>query len=482
MSQHGNFNNKVTNISDINHLQLLIDKGRSVDGVYLLDNGQLVSVKSGAITGYNIAKYDSAGRVVGVIDANGNTQYLKTNEAKLARRRNNLYKVKDISYATSFEAAGGTVTKDAVNNTILFEVPNGVAARAYITFGPTGETVLQPNRIYAVSFTVVERTGSLAVDANSFYEQSYTCVNQETVVALKFSDLEPGKKYFTLYRPDVAGAVGYRLGIGPAAAVTGVDVTMLKVADICFEELTDSGFRYPPLYAVQPQQASSVIDLSTVTVTGNSMTGVVKTIPGNSIAIFGDSYSNDVGDYPDLLKNISNKLGVWIQWEISTGVTPSGKRLNEILLNFELKMQKLIDDGAQPKYVLIQSSLNTLNDANPVTRAPRISADYARLVECVDWALSSGIIPILTNIAPWKDSAAYWFTSGIYLDQLAWDDAVYKLAAEKSLPVFNLRETVNDPADPYGFLAANTSDGGIHPNATGYGLIATALYDFIQNL
>jgi hypothetical protein len=294
--------------------------------------------------------------------------------------------------------------------------------------------------------------------------------------------LEQGKKYFCLFRPNVAGTATFRCGIGSHAnATAGPNGAVLAIKDICLENLSVSGSRYPSLYAVPLKTSVAVVDESEVTVVGNTLAGTLKTSPGKSVAIFGDSYVNDDGDYPNVLKNLGD-VAVWVQWEISTGVTTASKRLVEFLLNFESKMQLLIDSGCKPKYVYIQSSLNTLNDSNTATRPARISADYNRLVECILWALSKGIKPILTTVAPWKSSVAYWFTAGVYLDQMAWDSNIYKLAAAYGLNVFDLRSVINNPADPYSMLAENTSDGGLHPNATGSALIASALNTFIKNL
>lgn len=424
--------------------------------------------------------YDSSRRVIGVINANGEEQLIKDN-TKNAIIRKNLIEVKDVSYLNLQQITGGVVMPDPTKNALVCTLPAGATGRAF-TQAVFGFDV-NPNFIYAFSFTVDSIVGELVSgDKRCFLIAPFTCINQETTPTFNFIDLKAGKKYFSLFRPDVAGTVTFRCGIGSNANVTaGTEGATIVIRDICLENLTVSGSRYPSLYAVPLKSSVAVVDESVVSVEGNVLSGTLNTLPGTSVAIFGDSYVNDDSDYPNLLLGIG-EIGVWVQHEISPGVTTASKKLIEFLLHFERKLQLLIDSGCKPRYVYIQSSLNTLNDSNPSTRVGRISTDFNRLQECVLWALSKGIMPILTTVAPWKSSAAYWYTAGIHLDQMAWDSAVYNLAATYGLNVFDLRAVINDPADPYSMLAANTSDGGIHPNSTGMALLATALNTFIKSI
>jgi lysophospholipase L1-like esterase len=403
------------------------------------------------------------------------------NQLDLARRRVNLLNLKDISYIQKYEITGGTATPDVSDNSITFAVPADTAGRTYFQFFWLTVTA---NKRYAISFDVVSTSGSLVSGSTAMFSAiPATCVNEETTSAWDFIDLQPGKKHYSIFRPNLTGTVTFRFGIGPVSAATAGPIgASVKISNICFEELSDSKNLYPALYPVPLKQSVNVIDLSDYVIDAatKTMTGTVKTLPAKSVAIFGDSYVNDDADYPYQL-NLLSKIGVWTQYEISTGVTTASKTMSEFLLNFETKIQLLIDGGVAPRYVLLQSSLNTLNDSNPATRPARISESYARLVECINWSLARNITPILTTVAPWKAGAAYWFTAGVYLDQYAWDDAIYALAANYALPVFNLRDVVNDPDDPYSFLAANTTDN-IHPNATGVALIVDELEIFIENL
>lgn len=50
MTPHGNFNNSVTNIEDLAALQLRVDKGIAVDGIYMLSNGSLYTVVGASIS------------------------------------------------------------------------------------------------------------------------------------------------------------------------------------------------------------------------------------------------------------------------------------------------------------------------------------------------------------------------------------------------------------------------------------------------
>lgn len=57
MSQHGNFNSAIINIATLEDLQLKVDKGIAVDGVYMLYNGHVHAVSNGTISSVSVNKF-----------------------------------------------------------------------------------------------------------------------------------------------------------------------------------------------------------------------------------------------------------------------------------------------------------------------------------------------------------------------------------------------------------------------------------------
>jgi lysophospholipase L1-like esterase len=260
------------------------------------------------------------------------------------------------------------------------------------------------------------------------------------------------------------------------------------VKNIMIEDLSDSILHIPSAF-VAPLQSSLInadyygtLEANTagaLTVSKN----IIYPSSGLSIAIFGDSYTNDLTDYPTQLQLLSAPtMAVWYQPTISNGVTVAGTRPSVFLVPFTTKMQKLINAGQKPRFVLLQSSLNTINATGASAQDTAITQDLAAIRAAAEWAISNDIQPIFTNITAWKVGCATWISDAKYHAQQRWDSKIYGLAAELDCPIFNLRKAIEDSAIPYQIAAAYDNGDGTHPNATGALKIANDLQGFLVRL
>jgi len=398
----------------------------------------------------------------------------------------NLFSKQFVSEIASSVVQGtGTSTainKDDATQKITMSIGAGDSGRVFIT---TPATSFLAGHTYCLSFEIEDLVKGSAAD-------DYLQITG-TVPTIDFGTLTLTKTQFTansrhaiIFQPTTTQTVTWRLGIGIGGNSNGPATLVLK--NLMFEDLSESNAMIPSEY-VQPLQSHAVLSdyegtLTNATNGTLTLTKNVKSpLTGNTVAIFGDSYINDNTDYAGQLQALKPKIGVWFQRVTTAGVTVAGTRPGTYLSLFQQKLQALIDAGQRPKYVLIQSSLNTISVGLYANQIAQADVDIAIIDDAANWAIANGIIPILTPIGAWKAGAgAGWITDDKYRSQLYYDQKIYSLAATLGVPVFNLRTPVEDAAVPYLIAAANDSGDGIHPNSTGMGLIAAALKDFIEQL
>jgi len=304
------------------------------------------------------------------------------------------------------------------------------------------------------------------------------------------SGIEANSKQAVIFQPTTTQSVTFRLGFGISGNTTGAASTgsVMVIKNIMIEDLSESAIQIPSEYVEAGQSAAFMSDytgsLAAATVGKLTVaTNIKYPQKGLSIAIFGDSYVNDITDYPGQLKGLSNpKVATWYQSVTASGVSVAGTRPNSFLVPFTAKIQKLIDKGQAPKYVLLQSSLNTINQTGTAAQDTAIAEDLAAIRAAAIWAKAHDIQPIFTNITAWKAGCATWISDAKYHAQQRWDAKIYALGAELECPVFNLRKCIEDTATPYLIAAANDNGDGTHPNATGALAIATALQAFLSRL
>ena len=163
---------------------------------------------------------------------------------------------------------------------------------------------------------------------------------------------------------------------------------------------------------------------------------------------------------------------------IYAAVTVAGQRPTFTLQNFEAIVDRWIAEGIEPGAILLQSSVNSISGGIKAN----IDADLARIEECAEYALARGIRVILSKAQPSALGAPYssWTgDTGYWQHFLYHDQQVLAIAARTGSPVWDMWESIGDPARPYAMSTANNGDG-THPNtATGYPALAAALRDFV---
>lgn len=126
---------------------------------------------------------------------------------------------------------------------------------------------------------------------------------------------------------------------------------------------------------------------------------------------------------------------------------------------------------AGKRWVVIQGGINDLVSADASTNA----AMEATMTAMINTCLSAGVTPVLVNVGPWKNQASWDATKQGYTDVYnAW---LASYASTNSLPFFDMYSLMESPADTLN--AAYDSGDGLHPNATGYALIAQSLKNII---
>lgn len=400
----------------------------------------------------------------------------------------NLYAVEFNSTNPGTTQSSGTVTFNDDNYSFTCAVAEGVSGRALIT---TPNFSLKAGNIYMLAITF----GAVVNVSNS--------TNKPLLVfgaapALDFGSLDisqaeivPNKTNCIIFQPTIDSTIQWRIGLGTNSAGTApAGGAILEVSDIMLLGPDSIKSAVPPRF-VPPFSTYRSLDQRDGSLSISSTKGAAvftKQIdadePGLSIAIFGDSYVNDTSDYPAQLQALTSpRIGVWYQKNISNGVTVAGTRPSAFLERFQSKMQVLIDKGAKPKYVLLQSSLNTVNITDEATRAAAIDTDILAIENAAKWAAHKGITPILTLIAPFKTGAgAGWVTLNKWASVISHDTKIQNLATSLKCQVFNLRAPVADPLDEYKLSATYDNGDNIHPNAAGFIEIAKALQSLILRI
>jgi len=413
----------------------------------------------------------------------------KTGPSKLGIPIINLLQTEYVSELTQSIIAGTgtpTIVHDDSLGKITIELGAGLTGRGFKSL--PAYTFLA-GHTYCLSFYVSEWIGPSS--AQNIIDTVAAVTLDFGTKSLSSSGISAYGTHAVIFQPTTDQAVTFRVGFGIPGNATGAAVTGSKMVfkDIAITDLSVCGINIPP-YAVRPRMGANIVAdyagaLATDTSGRLTLTANTKYAQkGLSIAIFGDSYVNDTTDYPTQLQALTYpRVGVWFQPTTAKSTTVAGTRPVVYLATLQTKMQSLIDSGLAPKYVLIQSSLNTINSATEATRNANIVEDLATIRTAAEWLISKGLSPIFTNITAWKTGAgANWITNGVYLSQQKWDALIYSLGAELGVPVFNLRGCIEDATTPYLIDATYDNGDGTHPNAAGSIVIATKLRDFIQAL
>lgn len=401
---------------------------------------------------------------------------------------NNLIQKQFVSeYSQSIIAGTGTPTivKNDTTETVTITIPATLSGRAFIAMDAIS---FLAGHTYCISFYIGNAV------KNSFGGNFLDVVAAPTVdfgeFRIAMNTITANKTFAAIFQPTTTQSVTFRLGFGISGNQTaGATDSVIEISKIMVEDLSITGTSIPSEY-IGARQSAIIRSKYLGALAGNTSGALTVTytakseLIGTNIAIFGDSYVNDVTDYPEQLKLLSYpRIGVWYQPWISTGVTVAGTRPSVFLGQFTTKMQALINQGLSPKYVLLQSSLNTILNTTLATQDANIATDVQAIRVAAEWALRNSITPILTNMAAWKTGASTaWLTDSVYLAQQKWDTEIYALAAEFNIPVFNLRGCVEDATTPYLIASAYDNGDGTHPNATGMALIAAKLQTFLTNL
>lgn len=376
----------------------------------------------------------------------------------------------------------GTLTTDDNNQSVTIDCPN--TGRVFLALFSTAYTFLA-GHIYCLSFKVTNLVKPTS--GGNFLEISGTAPTLDfgsTAIAL--SAMSSDGTYGIIFQPTTSQAISWRLGFGPGGAVTGNCGCI--ISEIMVVDLTASSLSVPPPISCGGKQSiSSNVDYSAAlsSQTSGKLTVFNKKFIGNntrSLAIFGDSWSNDDVDYPARLRLLLNpKIAVWTQRQITAGVTVAGTRPVIFLSAFESKMQSLINGNTKPAFVLIQSSVNTINVTGSTLQDSQIAEDTSAIERCAFWATSKRIIPILTLTQPVKLGIATWVSDNKYFAAQKQDQIIRSIAARAGGIVFDFKESVGDVADIWNLAAAYNSGDNIHPNQSGADVIAANLQKLLNS-
>jgi len=378
---------------------------------------------------------------------------------------------------------GATVTADDDNQSIAIVCQSG--GRGFITIFSTAKTFVA-GHIYCLSVRISNLVKPTSTNSPFIARTGVAPALDLGVESLAMTELSVDGTYAIIFQPTTSQAISWRIGMGTNDVTTGDSSCVID--EISVVDLTESSIAIPPP-APDPKQAISISADYSGSLTSQThglltLTTNVQSLPRDrfSLAVFGDSWVNDTIDYPDRLRLLSNpRVAVWVQRETVAGSTVAGTRPSSYLSTFNARIQRLIDKNHLTAFVIIQSSLNTINQTGLSAQYAAIAADTAEIEAAAMFAISNGIIPILTLIQPCKLGIATWISDNKYFSAQKHDQIIQNIAARIGCIVFDFKRSVGDSADRYSLSATYDSGDGLHPNQAGADVIAIDLQNLIAN-
>lgn len=169
--------------------------------------------------------------------------------------------------------------------------------------------------------------------------------------------------------------------------------------------------------------------------------------------VTGDSFSNDLGEWPFLMTSASMHSTAIGGQKLSQMAATFGSQLNEHIANLDID------------FAMIQGGVNDVASSNF-----DLNSMQNAIQSMVSVAQSASMPLFIMNIAPWTNA-----TTQAKRDEIdtynAWlDDNVQNLAETEIIDIYSI---LVDPGMPQNMNPLYDGDG-IHPNALGHQLIAAA--------
>jgi len=369
---------------------------------------------------------------------------------------------------TSFTLNGGSIVDNSDRTATLTTV--GATERAYKTISlPSG---MVAGEYYMISVGLSAITGDFSSTPNFIALSGITnALGDSNLTAMDAGVTNGDRVGFVFeYTSDVSGEL--RIGLNPfggAAANCSVTLDRPVVQKVNGADAVVAGDGY-----IRSGMRVAYASSSTKTFSQGLEGGIIQE-NGNTASSFntrsnvfglcvGDSYGNDDTDYPRVMLDTYEDIGLVYN-------CTSGAKLAAINTN----LQALFNDPSNyydnsnavaPQYVIVQGGINDIIAFSSRTDASVITDLQAELVSMHDTIITNGATPIYVGLAPISSYVSFDVTAGMQAYIEAYNEWLRQYAFSKGVPFLSLYDLLGDPADSTQMLAAYSSDG-LHPDQGG---------------
>ena len=366
------------------------------------------------------------------------------------------------------------------------EVVSGSAGRSFYSTGIT----LTVGKTYVFSIDVVSVTVGYPSTSKAIYFSSLT--TSEGVTGIAHNELTPGRMA-VMFTVATVTSPQLRFGIGSEGNVGGWTVRLRRPA--LYEIPDPSGYDSPMPYLPPSLRCPVPIDYeATYDETTKLLTETITPFPfdiqGCGI-LLGDSMNNDYGDTWAQVSDAS-RLGNTLM--IPNGV--SGRTMQTIASNIdtilgassvEWRMFATTDVALDlpswfpyPKFGVVMAGVNDLASAS--TASPLEAMQSAVQIIAARFK-TVGIKHIaFCEVMPWGGAASFNHTTYDQQRTDAWNAWLSNWCANNGYGFVSLYSIMEDGTTADTLSAAYDSGDGLHPNATGYGVIADQIVKWIRTL
>lgn len=275
----------------------------------------------------------------------------------------------------------------------------------------------------------------------------------------------------------VSGTSVIRVGLNTNAA-GGTHPVSCEIGELLFSEIPSSqsvpAEFVPPALSYLMTQTRNAANVGGFLIDGAGTAD--RHDATDAVMIFGDSFSNDSADWPQVLfgdDDLRKQKAVYVNAvsgrKLETAITTAQEQLD--LSAFNLRnlqtYQQISTLAARPKTVIVAAGVNDImSDATLVDMQSRFAAMNAICAQ-------NGVQRTLWfDIPPFSNNASW--TEGREAVRAAYNTWL-ETACVGKLRLFKISDVLKDGSDATALAAAYDSGDGLHPNATGSAAIAAAV-------
>ena len=326
-------------------------------------------------------------------------------------------------------------------------------------------------KTYAFGCTVSGRTGGSTLLKKDIITFASTSAGTNELIV---PDGTTGSRFCVRFTSDTSGSAIIRLGIGSSdnesSAVTSEIISKPFIYEI------DTITSPIPDY-LDPTDAIGVYNYEAVnTVAGDGTVTEVSTTPtlfpqttSNKVGLFlGDSYSTDVTEWPQKLVELDGNMVL-----IGDGNAGQTSQFQLTHIDDVLSLDGYTLDGdIAPTFVILQGSVNDPNAG--LTAQDTVTA----MTVLINKVKAAGLTPIVTNIAPAKQSSSFTQTK---VDQLTETNlALETMATDLRVALVDIFTPLVSEDNETMQTAYYLVGDEIHPSPAGSEVIARAIHSVID--